>query len=43
MNTKWKGYLKFGLVPLPVRMYTAVSPKKGIAFNLPTQGLRPKD
>jgi DNA end-binding protein Ku len=34
MRTEWKGYLKFRLVTIPIKMYGAISAKKTVPFHL---------
>jgi DNA end-binding protein Ku len=34
MRTEWKGYLKFRLVTIPIKMYGAITAKKTVPFHL---------
>ncbi|MGE5790183.1 MAG: Ku protein, partial [Syntrophaceae bacterium] len=34
MRTEWKGYLKFRLVTIPIKMYGAITAKRTVPFHL---------
>jgi DNA end-binding protein Ku len=33
MRSIWKGHIRFSLVTIPIRIYSAIEPSEGIKFN----------